>query len=455
MKIRHKLTLLFTVLTATLLTAFALVIYLNYADTREEEFFRRLRQQAVTKANLLFDAGVDPEILQLIYQKSREATFQEEVAIYDPAFNLIYHDAVEIDFVKESPGMIDQIRREGEIQFIQNKWQVVGFLYAYQNQEYVVTAAAYDQYGHAQTDKLKYSLVVALVVSAFLLYWIGRFYARQALNPVTRMVDQVEEITATSLDRRVSEGNGRDEIAELAVTFNRMLKRLENSFEAQKIFVSNISHELRTPLASIMGELELARSQERTSRAYEEAIDLALQDARKMSRLSTGLLDLAKASYDPSGIKFKETRVDEILLDARQELLKSFPAYAVTIQFEQPDGEEVETIHQGNEYLLKVAFLNLLENACKFSANQRCSVSIASAPGLINVAFTDQGIGIPPEEVDKIFTPFFRGTNRAFSEGYGIGLPLTHKIIGLHRGKIRVTSEVGKGTTFTVSLPRL
>lgn len=456
MQIRTRLTALFTALIATLLLAFALTIYFASSLTREEEYYKRLKQQASTKANLLFDSKVGPSILQLIYNKAPNTLFQEEVAVYDTAFHLLYHDAGDVDKVKETKGMIDSISALKEIRFYQGNLQVVGFLYEHEKKQYVITAAARDEYGLTKLALLRNSLIVLFLLSVIIIFIAGRFFAQQSLNPVLELVEKVKKITATNLDLRVNEGNRKDEIAALAITFNEMLNRLENSFEAQKQFVSNISHELRTPLSVIISELELATNKERSIQEYKEVIQLALIDAKKLAKLANGILDFAKANYDQSEIVFKEIRLDEVLLDARQQVLKSNPDYKVQIEFVDTDSENANHISvNGNEYLLKVAFLNLMENGCKFSNNHSCSISISHDVLNVIVQFSDEGIGIKEVDLLNIFLPFYRGSNKTHAEGNGIGLSLTQKIVGLHQGNISVSSKEFFGTTFSIQLPHL
>ena len=455
MTIRLKLTLLFTALFAALLLVFCLVIYFSKARDREDQYYKRLRQLAITKTDLLLAAKVQPTVLQLIYKNSLSSLPQEEVAVYDTAFHLLYHDAVYIDHVKETRGMIDTIVQQHEIHFYVQDLQAIGFLYPYNGKDYVVTAAAKDIDGLAKLHDLRIAMVLGFIVAILLTFLAGYLFSRQALQPVSQMVDKVEEITASHLDLRISEGRGKDEIAELAITFNRMLDRLENSFEAQRQFVSNISHELRTPLATIIGELEIAAKKGRTPAEYEELTRLILQDARRLVKLSNGLLDLAKASYDKAEIAFKEVRLDELLLDTRQAVLKSNPDYGVNIIFEREIEEDDFISVLGNEYLLKVAFTNLIDNGCKFSDDRQSTVAISFHAKNVILRFSDTGIGISPEDIANIFTPFYRGANKKYAEGNGIGLSLTNKIIHLHQGSIAVSSRVNEGTTFTVELPHL
>lgn len=452
MKIRNKLSLLFTALTATILLVFAALIYYSAYKSRETEFYKSLKKEAITKANLFFTAKVDATTLQTIYRNNRETLNEVEAAIYDPSFNLLYHDAVDIDFVKETQQMIHEVQSQKEIRFYQEQWQVIGLLFHHQQKNYIIIVAAYDQYGYSKLQNLRKTILIVFICSILLIYVAGRFFSRKALLPVSDMVNKVKEITATNLDLRINTNNGRDELSQLANTFNAMLDRLEKSFEGQKQFVSTISHELRTPLAAMIAELELSANKERSVDDYKLVIQNALHDARKLAKLSSSLLDFAKASYDPSEISFREIRLDEVLLDAKQEVQKQHAGYHIDIHFEKEFEDDKEVSVNGNEYLLKVAFANLMENACKFSEDHKSRVSIDFNADAVTLIFSDKGIGIPEEDLPHIFTPFYRGTNKKHAEGNGIGLSLAQKIIRLHNGSIRVVSSATEGTRFTIEL---
>ena len=450
MKIRTKLTVLFTIITATIVLIFASVIYYSAKENREKEFYNLLTKEAVTKANLFFNAEVSEKTLQDIYSNNREILNEVEVAIYDQQFKLHYHDAVELDFVKETPEMVRWIYEKGNMQFYQNKWQVVGLRYEFNNTHYVITAAAYDYYGYAKLDNLLQNSIILFVITILFIYIAGWFFSKKAFEPVDQMTKKVKNISATNLHLRLPSNTNKDELSELSNTFNQMLSRLENSFETQKHFVSNISHELRTPLAAIITELELSLTKERSLEHYKTAIARTLSDAQKLNRLSNSLLDLAKASYDPSEISFKQTRIDEVLLDAAQQVQKSDSTYKVIISFESNFEDDRQISVNGNEYLLKVAFANLFENGCKFSTDHQCSVLISFHQNKLRLEFLDNGIGITQENIDQIFKPFYRGDNKDFASGNGIGLSLTKKIINLHHATISVRSKSDVGSVFVV-----
>ena len=306
---------------------------------------------------------------------------------------------------------------------------------------------------------LNVKLLAIWAISFLVLFVIGYLMARNALNPVSKIIKQVEKITASNLNQRVETDNPRDEIGELAATFNDTLDRLEESFEPQKMFVSNVSHELRTPLAALIAELELSLRKERSNEDYKNVVESALIDARKIEKLSNGLMDLAKASYHTNQIKMSAVRLDEILLDASTIVMQADNKCSVNLIFDEnnehtsaslSDREQNITI-LGNEYLLRTAFVNLIENNCKFSQNHTSTVQILLSEQSISIRFSDTGTGISPEDISQIFKPFYRGKNQFFSAGNGIGMTLVERIVNLHNGSIVIDSKEGVGTSFTLT----
>ncbi|MDQ6531938.1 hypothetical protein [Flavobacterium sp. LHD-85] len=186
MKIRNRLSLLFTFITASILLAFASVIYLSAIENREKEFYASLKKEAVTKANLFLNAKVDSKTLQSIYKNNRATLNEVEVAIYNTSFNLLYHDAVNIDVVKETKPMLDKIIQQKELQFYQKDWQVVGLKYKFQEKNYVITAAAYDEYGYKKLQNLRQNIIIVFIISILFIYIAGRFFSKKAFEPRCR-----------------------------------------------------------------------------------------------------------------------------------------------------------------------------------------------------------------------------------------------------------------------------
>ena len=164
---------------------------------------------------------------------------------------------------------------------------------------------------------------------------------------------------------------------------------------------------------------------------------------------------MSKASYQPEQIAFAEVRLDEVLLDARDLILKNMPQSRVDLIFEQESEDDKDLIIRGNDYLLKVAFMNLMENNVKYSESRLSTVQIAYYNNKSIIRCSDDGIGISEEETEQIFKPFFRGKNATYAKGTGIGLTMVRKIVRLHHGEIYVNSHVGEGTVFTIEFPHV
>ncbi|MCS6988786.1 MAG: ATP-binding protein [Chloroherpetonaceae bacterium] len=453
MSLRTRITLLFIALTSALLLTFSLVIYFSAKATREREFYELLRKEAITKANLFFVAKIPAETLQDIYKSNRKTLNEVEVAIYDRNFELLYHDAYEIDFVKETRDLIDAIYEKRETRFYQNDWQVIGLTYAIGEKEYALTAAAFDGYGYSKLENLRNTLVFALGLYALLVFGVGRFFTQRVVAPLRRVNQSAKRVSASSLNMRLAVEPTGDELEELATAFNQMLDRLEKAFASQKEFVSNVAHELRTPLAAMIMELDILLSKPRNAEAYEETARKLLADAKRLKKMLQSLIDFARASYDAAEIKFEPTRLDDALMSAREFVMNARPASRIEIAFETDSDDERAITISANRYLIELALQNLLDNACKFSADQTARVALKSKGKTALVEISDKGAGIEEAELEKIFAPFYRGKNHVRAEGSGIGLALTKRIVELHRGTIAVRSQLGNGTTFTLEFP--
>lgn len=455
MKIRGRLTFKYAAITAAIFFIFMAVIYYVGEHLRSDAFFRNLRTEAITKAHLFLNNQVDAQTMQSIYLNNRQFIDEVEVAIYSPDFKMIYHDSRQNDIVKETPVMINDILKHGEIQFYENDYQAIGLVYDFDGKKYIVTAAAYDRYGYANQLIMRNILIVLSCSGLSILIIVGFILARSSLMPIRSIVKEADKIGATQINKRLPVKNEKDELGELSTTFNALLDRLEKTFNAQKMFVSNVSHELRTPMAALSAELDLSLQKERTVEQYQKSINNALQDSGRIIKLIDGLLNIAKADYQSEQIKTEEIRLDELLLDANELVKRAHADYHIELIFEDEAEDETELTVVANPYLLTTAFVNLIENNCKYSDDKTSYVQISTSPEYVTVRLSDNGIGISDSDKEHIFELFYRGNNSEQIQGHGIGMALTQKIVTLYKGKIEVESIEGKGTTYTVMLPHL
>jgi signal transduction histidine kinase len=454
MNIHARLTFIFTLIVASLLVVFVVSVYLFSAKYRKEEFLSRLESRAVTTARLLLEVKeVDKKLLQIIDKNSIHALYEEKVLVFDERDSLVYSslDDLKIYYSKE---LLARIRKEKSVEESEEDREKVGILAANEGKNFVIISSAYDRFGRSKLKNLQHILVSGLLIGIGIIFVTGRLFAGQALVPLARLNEAISTISAGNLDQRVDEGNQKDEIAQLAMNFNRMLERLESAFEIQKNFVSSASHELRTPLAAISSQLQLALAHERPPEEYRAFLQSILDDTQAVITLTNGLLMLAQSRLERDRIGFTSTRADEIVFSAQKELAISRPDYFFQIDYTEFPNEESALLLEGNEHLLRTAFINLMDNACKYSMDKTVRITLSFPQNKIRICFADQGIGIPRQEAGMIFSPFFRGSNiKSQIKGYGMGLPICKRIIELHQGDIQVDSAPGEGSRFIVELP--
>jgi signal transduction histidine kinase len=347
---------------------------------------------------------------------------------------------------------IEKTRKEKTYKNKKNGIYTYGIFYPDNQGDFVILASASDKIGDTKLTQLGNGLLIAFFFSIFISFFIGRFFTMKMLKPINEIIDYVNKITDSNLNLRLSQGNGKDELAELAITFNNMLERLENAFELQQNFVASASHELRTPLTSIIGNIEVLLSRQRNSEEYKIVLQTVLEEAERLHKLSDGLLNIAQASSDINNIKMEYIRIDELLEESKNAVQNQMSESKMDLYFENMPVNSDDLLIKGNKNLLLIAFENLFENANKFSENRNIKINLINSPEAITVVISDTGIGIPEKDLSNIYQTFFRAENARSFSGSGVGLSLCQKIILQHKGNLSIKSELGKGTVVSVLL---
>ncbi len=313
--------------------------------------------------------------------------------------------------------------------------------------------SATNNYGSSMMRQLGIIKLITFICAVVLIYSVGMYFSKKTFKPFRQINNRVKQINQSNLHLRLEHQEGADEIAELSRTFNEMLDRLETAFEAQNNFISNASHELRTPLTAIVAEADYILSRERTAEAYRQSLHNIMNQAEKLQLLTNGLLSLAQTGFNKEKQSWDLVRLDQLLFDVKENVGALLPDNKVKIALCELPGDDRDMSIKGNYDLLKIAITNIVINACKYSDNQEVTVRLELSGGEGIIAVADKGIGIPDSEIKHIYDPFFRASNAQEYAGYGVGMPLTDKIVRLHRGKIDVQSLLRVGTTVRVILP--
>lgn len=285
-----------------------------------------------------------------------------------------------------------------------------------------------------------------LILTSFL----GGLFAKRTLAPVksaTRVAQDV--IRYKDLSIRVDEHQADEELQDLVNAFNHMISQLETSFGHISEFSSHVAHELKTPLAITKGELQLALSQDRDNAEYKRVIEDCLQETNRMIRVIKDLLLLAKLDYKPEIFKFERVDIHELLRELVEQCIILASEKQIKVNSAIPDEAcyiKADLVH------IRRLFLNLFINAIQHTPKEGLiSITATVLESQIQIDVTDNGIGIDPEQLERVFDKFYRAHKN--DSGTGLGLSISSSIAQAHNGSITVQSQLNRGSIFTVTLP--
>ncbi|MDI9869808.1 HAMP domain-containing sensor histidine kinase [Flectobacillus roseus] len=450
MTIRTRLTLMFSSIVVALLVLFCTLLYWEEALHRQNVFTNRLKHEGITSAEaLLGNEKFSPQLLKLLDKNQMTVLDKEEIVIFDLNKKIVYESGT--DYFDIPKSRLDEVIKNGELYWRVGQGEIFGFRYQLGKAQVLIFSSAVDVYGLSKQRNLAIMLVAGCLLTTLVVFIAGWIFAGRALQPINRIINQIDTITASNLDSRLDEGNRTDEIAQLSLRFNQMLERLQKAFRLQKSFVAHASHELRTPLTAITGQIQVSLLADDSPEELKVMIQSVLEDVQQLNKLANGLLDIAGMDSNQTPLKHNLVNLTELLWGVRQELSEKKPEYEVLLLLEQEKDFMPELY--AHEALLYTALINLIENGAKFSDNNTVSVKIECIENGARVTIHNSGKPIPENEILEIFEPFKRGSNSRNTPGHGVGLSLVKKIIELHQGQITVQSAENTGTTFTVILP--
>jgi two-component system OmpR family sensor kinase len=297
---------------------------------------------------------------------------------------------------------------------------------------------------------------LAIPLAILLASGAGYFLARRSLSPVVEMSTQAGRIGADNLHERLPVRNAQDELGHLAGSFNKLLDRLDHSFEQQRRFMADASHELRTPVAILCGEADVTLSQpSRSPEDYRASLDILRAEAKRLKRIVEDLFTLARADAGQHPLTVSNFYLDELIA----ECIRSMKTLAAAKQITLTCNASKELPIEADEALLRRMIVNLVDNAIKYTGpGGTVSVSCDAEDSRYVMTVSDTGQGIPLELQPRIFERFFRADkvrSRSGSDGggAGLGLSISEWIVQAHGGKLELTRSDKDGSTFTVYLP--
>ncbi len=295
------------------------------------------------------------------------------------------------------------------------------------------------------------------LISVFFLFLIptilgGFLLAKGGMQPIVETSRKLKEITSENLDERLQNPKTHDEIEELTNTFNDLLDRLHEAFKRERQFIGDVAHELKTPLATQRSGLEVTLSKSRTYEEYKKALSEAIIDNNQISTTLKNILDLAWSEAESTKTNGEIFNLSSLIEELKDIVSKMAVQKQIVIE-----GHIESNIYSiGKQDKLGRAILNILDNAIKYTQEKGAvSISLTKRRGHALVKIKDTGVGISPEDLPHIFERFYRGAKTDKTFGSGLGLAIAQSIINVHKGDLNVASTLSKGTTVTITLPRV
>ena len=454
--IRFRLVMWFTIILALVLFSFSAFVYYNQArDIRGEALYRLVRKLGGIEETAL-NSESSPVILQesdvfVLLAADGQVLANQGIASEQDVLALVKNaQTAQQQSVEE--------HAEPVVSWIQD-WKGISPHYFFVikpvsisgHAGFAILGSPFDPYD------LNNRLLVTLLLGSFLTIGValggGLWLADRAMRPVQAITQAARTISETDLNRRLNL-KSKDELGELANTFDAMLARLQAAFERQRQFVADASHELRTPLTIVNLEAGRALASKRSVDEYQRTLGVIQSENEFMSHLVNDLLTLARMDSGQLAIEKTPLDLSDIALEAVERLIPL--AERTNVRLETGDLPEVNILGD-RRYLLQM-MSNLVENGIKYTggAKKRVRVETGLDGDSAWVRVSDTGEGIPPEHLPHLFDRFYR-VDKARSHGEdesqggnGLGLSIVNWIVQAHAGEIRVESAPGVGTTFEV-----
>lgn len=455
MTIRTKLTVEYIASVALAFLICFSLIYILLSENRKAEFYRRLESKARTSAELLTDVKQFDSLRLRLFDRTQKDTLSGRyIVMFSPSGKVIYTNKDTFSFRVE-PELINTIWRKQKVFFKFNLFDMLGMVYHGRSDDLIIITGAIDTASQEKNDYLLKLMVFLFAISVVIIAFTGWIFAQRALTPLNQLMTEINQLPIHSREARLRLHNSNDEIGQLTRTFNTLLDRIDQASRIQKLFLSAASHEMKNPLTIITSQLQVLRMKSRNAEEYQQVIDSVLDDLKKLNETTNSIIEFSRLSYEINiSPALSSVRVDDILWYCIDLVNKQNPSNQAQFRFINPPSNQEDLVIDANEELLKVAFINILDNGFKFSRSKVVKVLLEIKNHDCIISFSDDGIGIAQEEIAHLFEPFYRSDRTSNIAGHGLGLAIVKRILDFHNAKIMVDSTPGKGTTFRVIFSR-
>lgn len=423
------------------------------AFNRQQEFLQRLKDKTTTTYKILLDVQeIDHDLMRVLDKHTINSLYDEKILLFDSAGNNIYSSVDDTRILFPLEVIKDLKDGEDDVFYNEDGYEVYAHTILDHHQKFYAIGKAYDKYGRSKMRFLAWTLFVIYLLMLVIVILVSYYISKRITHPITRLTDEVNIKNIDNLTR-VEVPPTHDEIATLALGFNNMLSRVEESYAYQKNFIQHMSHELKTPIAVLISNIERTLT-EGTPDQWRASFEFQKNGLMQMASVINTLLDISRYETRPDLLFTQNVRIDELLFECMEGLTAVYPKTRFDLSIHEQFSDAGEIVCSGNERMLYIAFFNLIKNASEYSDDDKVTLLVRKDTTHLQVDIGNHGEGLSAEEQQYLFRHFFRGQNSRSKTGIGLGLVMAHKIFQLHQGTIVYTyTPTARQNLFTVTLP--
>lgn len=453
MKIRSRITIYFS-LTTLVITGVAFVfVYILFQQNRKEEFQVRQKEKITTTLDLLAKIkDTEGKLIEEIDLLTIHDLYDEKLLLFNSNKKLIYSSIDDIPIHYPERILLQLTPENNWVYTKENLYDIVGAYVESNGKKYYGVSKAYDTFGYSKLSYLRNVLIVTFIIISLILILVSSYLSKKITEPLALVTQKISEYNFEENYTPLQVAKSKDEVALLAMQFNKLMKRMNEAFAFQKHAVHHISHELKTPISILVSNFEKIE-RETDLQKVKAFLKAQKEDTKSLSEIINALLEISKTE-SLNILNQEKLRIDELIFDVAEELKNIYPDFKFLIEYEPETEDESQLTVAANIRLLKLVLVNLMQNCAQYSSNNTAHIKVQTGvEKVINLVFENKGIPISEKESKYIFQRFFRGENSKGKRGFGLGLVLVHKIILLHKGSITYNSENFQSNIFTVQLP--
>ncbi|RAJ05418.1 signal transduction histidine kinase [Chitinophaga skermanii] len=422
--------------------------YLLFHYSIEESYRKKLHGIAKLAAYFY----LEKDELNATKHKRIEREFKkisgESVQLYNANSKTIYI-ADSLPYIASNE-VLSKTIEEGVYTFKQDQRQFLSMFYEDNEGDFIIIVSGEDMEGEKRALLLVHMLLIFGSLGIAMQFILSNILANKTFKPFKNLVKQVNSIKGNDLDARLKFRGKDDEIDQLVNEFNYLLERIESSAMIQRNFLRNASHEIKTPLAIILGDIEVALHSARSNEEYQALLQSLKTNSLHLKSVVESLITLSNLEVTNTKL-MNEIRIDEVMWEILEKKKIEYPDCTAIVHF-HPGVEMQEGLLtiQANKHLVFIAMNNIIDNAIKFSNAQPVKITLGLKGEHLCISISDEGIGIPGDELQNIFKLFYRSPQNSHIPGHGIGLYLAKQIFDLNNIQIDIQPVQPHGTTFSL-----